>query len=316
MIGIKTKASKDTYIGILGDEIEVAPEDKMTKKELREYRHKKHLEICGTGISDEWYFFIKWLAIVAMFIDHLGKVLYSFDRIDSTVYAATYIIGRIAFPLFAFLLVESYFFTKNKKKHCIQLFVLAILSELPYDLALVIGTSKAESYNYQILASQNVIFTLGLSFFMLMITEKIKNNYKFFSIITKGEKRQKFCAWMIAFLVAFTIGLITIFFVTDYLVFGMLLVYGFYRAKKAKHTKIWQAVVLLLFTILTQQFWLHCAILFALIPMYMAECESVKLELPKNIGKLVTSRASRTIGRFFYPAHLVLLTILKFILLS
>lgn len=61
-------------------------------------------------------------------------------------------LGRIAFPIFCFLLVQGLLHTHNLKKYLGRLFLFALISELPYNLALS-GTLFLGGY-------QNVYFTL------------------------------------------------------------------------------------------------------------------------------------------------------------
>lgn len=91
---------------------------------------------------------LKWIALITMIIDHVGAFL-----IEPYVYSAigmsnpdgspillglaylTRGIGRIAMPLFALLIAEGYQHTSNIKGYAKRLFVLALASEIPYDLA-------------------------------------------------------------------------------------------------------------------------------------------------------------------------------------
>ncbi|MEG2848502.1 MAG: TraX family protein [Bacilli bacterium] len=96
---------------------------------------------------------IKIIAIISMVIDHLGQIVlkngimlnapYSafsdtqFENL-STLVELCHVVGRIAFPLFCFLLVEGFLHTHNMKKYILQLAVFAIISEPIYDIAMSI----------------------------------------------------------------------------------------------------------------------------------------------------------------------------------
>ena len=73
-------------------------------------------------------FTLKCIAIISMLIDHIGMVLFPEQLIFR-------MIGRLAFPIFAYVLVEGFFYTKNINKYLLRLGVFAIVSEVPFDLA-------------------------------------------------------------------------------------------------------------------------------------------------------------------------------------
>lgn len=107
-----------------------------------------------SGLSQEM---LKLIACVTMLIDHAGAVLFP-------QYLSLRIIGRIAFPIYCFLLSEGVFYTKSPKKYGIRLGVGAILSELPFDLAL---------FGCITLQYQSVMITLLLGFVMGICMKRV-----------------------------------------------------------------------------------------------------------------------------------------------
>ena len=76
---------------------------------------------------------LKFIAVISMLIDHIAVVFQA--SLSESIYFVLRAAGRLSFPLFCFLLVEGFFHTKNKKRYQQRLFIFAVLSELPYDLA-------------------------------------------------------------------------------------------------------------------------------------------------------------------------------------
>lgn len=91
---------------------------------------------------------LKWIAIISMLTDHVCAVLLNHL---TAAYWIRGSIGRLAFPIFCFLLVEGFLHTRDLKKYALRLFVFALLSELPFDLAF---------YGALVWEHQNVFFTL------------------------------------------------------------------------------------------------------------------------------------------------------------
>lgn len=90
---------------------------------------------------------LKWIALISMLIDHIGAVFFP------TQYMYR-IIGRLAYPIFAFLVSEAMVHTKDQYKYLKRLLVFGLISEIPFDLAF----SKSISD----LSTWNIMFTLFL----------------------------------------------------------------------------------------------------------------------------------------------------------
>lgn len=126
---------------------------------------------------------IKIIAMISMVIDHLGCfilselniTLFSFHGYSLSLAYAARCIGRIAFPIYAFLIAEGFKYTHDRKKYALNMVVFALISEIPYNLVYS-GTLR---YNVQ-----NVYFTLLLGFLMLCAIEHFKDQkFKQFSIL-------------------------------------------------------------------------------------------------------------------------------------
>ena len=73
-------------------------------------------------------FVIKIIAAVSMLIDHTGLLLFP-------QYGIMRILGRLAFPLYAFCIAEGFYYTRDKKRYFLQIFILGIVCQAAYFIA-------------------------------------------------------------------------------------------------------------------------------------------------------------------------------------
>ena len=102
---------------------------------------------------------LKWIAVLTMVIDHVGAILFP-DQIWMRV------IGRVAFPIYAYCLAEGFRYTSDYRRYLGRLALFAILSEIPFDLAFY-----GVPFSF---AHQNVFFTLTLGLILLWVLERFR----------------------------------------------------------------------------------------------------------------------------------------------
>lgn len=185
-------------------------------------------------------FALKLIAIITMFIDHATEV---FIPNNSLAYLIGRLIGRLAFPIFIFLLVEGFHKTSNIKKYLARLGCFAFISEIPFDLVFydaryggVGGNIKADLSNMftdpqlfktvisRFMLYQNIFFTLFIGllaiWLMSMIEKKYSNNMLYTNLINA-------VVTILSCIVALLLR-------TDYSYIGVLLIIAFYLFRGSK----------------------------------------------------------------------------------
>lgn len=103
---------------------------------------------------------LKNIALVSMVIDHAAVGLIEQSELASGAAwslcgIAMRLVGRVAFPLFAFMIAEGAAHTRDRRRYALRLLLLAIVSEIPFNL---VAGGGALTYP----ADQNTVFTLLL----------------------------------------------------------------------------------------------------------------------------------------------------------
>ncbi len=116
---------------------------------------------------------LKMIAIVTMLVDHIGatvvlRLLMTKAQPEwmITLYQIMRDIGRIAFPIFCFLLIEGFWHTHDRRRYALRLCAFALISEIPFDLAFS-GTWLEFSY-------QNVFFTLLIGLLTIWAMHRVR----------------------------------------------------------------------------------------------------------------------------------------------
>lgn len=146
-------------------------------------------------------FSLHLMAMLFMLCDHLwGTIVPGNDWLTC--------IGRVCFPIYAFLLVEGYFHTSNLKKYVKRLLLFAVISEIPFNLAM------ASSVIYPF--HQNVLWSFLIALGLIHCNEKAKST---------GKLWLRIIVAVFTILAGYLLGLITM---VDYYHAGILMVLTFY----------------------------------------------------------------------------------------
>lgn len=146
-------------------------------------------------------------AMVFMLLDHAWATLLS-------DYQWLTCVGRLAFPIFAFMIVEGYSHTRDLKKYVLRLFVFALITEIPFDL--MVGNTL---FFY---VHQNVLWTFLIAIGLIYINELAKK---------KGKWWLNVLTALVTVALGFFLGFVTF---VDYNAAGILtvLVFYFFRGRK------------------------------------------------------------------------------------
>ncbi len=119
---------------------------------------------------------LKWIAIITMLIDHIGKVFYP-------QIILLRIIGRISFPIFTYLIALGYKRTSSYEDYLRRLLIFAFISIIPYHYFSygnnIFFTLAAGLVTIHYLQKKNYIIPLG----MIMLSEYMNMSYGWYGVI-------------------------------------------------------------------------------------------------------------------------------------
>lgn len=242
----------------------------------------------------------KTIALVSMLLDHIGSIIIypiyvnacmvngvemmgelipNKAKVIYGVYLFLRLIGRFAFPIFAFMLVEGFRYTHNRKKYFCRILLFAVISEIPFDLA-----NTGRIFN---IFTSNVLWTFAVAFIMMNIIEKytLQQNNNSKRIIT-------------TILIVVLSAVCTIF--SDCGFGGVFLIATMYLFKNIKKKLYWIGRLISICIMSVQFMWIQ---LFAFVALIILE--RYNGEKGRNIKFLFY---------IFYPVHLLILGLIALVL--
>lgn len=253
------------------------------------------------------------IAMGLMFCDHLCMTL-----LGNQMWL--HYLGRIAYPIFAFMLVEGFRHTSNMKKYLVRMLIFALISEIPFDLM----TGGVWFF----LTQQNVMFTFLFAMLGMLLMEqpkKIKKaaaRYIVFGVVA-----------LLTLLLGFIVGTLTM---VDYFGGGIVMVFVFYFFEgdrilsfRVNYPKEWMRVAVLWVNRLLQIYfvWNVCnemigglctnITVFGRTFEVVVESFGILAFIPiilYNGTKGIKSKPFKYICYAFYPAHIALLVLIKLII--
>ena len=235
---------------------------------------------------------LKWMAIILMAVDHIGAAIlepmlmnpraYQVQDWNTLydVYMVMRCLGRFSFPMFCFLLVEGFRYTRSKVKYLRNLLIFAVISEVPFDLALC-----GELWST---VHQNVFFTLAMGLAAIWFAEYFLARYML-------TVHNSILHQMVYLIVAAGIAFAAEWLATDYGAVGVCVIFVMYTLREKRFLS-----AALAWGILTLSNWLE---------IYSFPYIGAVMLYNGQRG-----RQNKYFFYLFYPVHLLVLYIIRSIL--
>jgi hypothetical protein len=258
-------------------------------------------------------FTLKLIALISMFIDHFSATILTY--LEMTAYQGEQeqlsgwvknlinyinnnmnnfqnialgmrIIGRIAFPIYCFLLVQGFNYTRCKWKYALRLLIFAFISEWPFDVAF----NERKYPEFRIY--NNVFFTLFIGMIFIWGIEGVKKLREY--LIKRNSTNIKRVGIELLYVLTLMVLMVAIYIITiictsDYGMAGVVCIFAMYIAKKNNIVSFCLGTFLVY--LITCNF-LQLYAFFGLIPIIMYNGQKGK--------------SMKWFFYIFYPAHLLL----------
>lgn len=237
-------------------------------------------------------FLLKIIAAVTMFIDHAGLMLFPHQAVFR-------IIGRIAFPIYAYCIAEGFRYTKNRLNYFLRIFILGMLCQIVYTIV------DRELY-------LGILLTFSLSIIVMFFTDCVRVSVqgqksplaKLIERLTKttlSGSADRAVSAVLTLVILSAVFILTLYVDVDYGFFGVMLpVFTNLFQEKGKRFVMFSACLLALCidltTVFPLQYWSLLTI--PLIALYNGKPGKYRMKYFFYI---------------FYPAHMVLLYVLSMI---
>ncbi|MCC4119252.1 TraX family protein [Lactococcus lactis] len=171
-------------------------------------------------------FHLKIIAILGMLINHMGDIFQWSHTVQTLpLFTISEFVGKFTFPIMAYLLVEGFHYTRSKIKYASRLACFWIISIIPFFLL------HNPNYSFSLTdIPNNIFFTLLMGLLMLICYEKTNNR-------------------IFQFLIVVVFAALTVF--SDWNLFGVILIWAFYKFHDAKGIKTTLALYFVFFEIIS-----------------------------------------------------------------
>ena len=254
-------------------------------------------------------FALKLIALITMIIDHIDKILIANNSVTWQVFDVYHVIvltGRMAFPIYAFLIAEGCRKTRNMPKYIFRLFLFMIISEIFYIMAFYNNDNHGLEliiYAFRRVSTlrfRNIFTTLMfgvISIYAYQLLSKLTLNKILHELLTAS--------------VLFIIMLITNYFGGSYGILGIALIFLLY----CFNSRTFQAVVIVIWSAVFYLLWASfngSNFLFLVKPVYLQWFIFASFSaIPIILYNGERGKSLKWAFYIAYPLHLLILTAIR-----